>query len=86
MNIDDMLYSLRRAGCDESKDLLGKLEAADAALKAIPSGRAHATLYGRCEAARERLRREVAKVVRERGWARTMPTDGHDGSYIGHTD
>lgn len=86
MNIDDLIYSLRTASTDESRALLDKLAEADAALKAVPSGRAHATQYGRVEAARDRLRREAAKIVQARGWARTMPTDDYDGSYIGHEE
>lgn len=86
MHTDDLLYSLRSADCDEARDLLSRLDAADLALRSIPSGRPDALAAGIAGAARNKIKRESAKIVEARGWFRRLPSDGYDGSYVGHED
>jgi 23S rRNA C2498 (ribose-2'-O)-methylase RlmM len=86
MHPDDLNLSLERADCDDARELLTQIRDAEVALRAVPRGRQYATAYGRAEARRDQVRRDAAKIVEARGWFRRLPSDDHDGSFIGHED
>lgn len=96
MHADDLTYSLEMARCPEATALLAEIASAaarvaehSATINQLPRGPRRSAAALRSGELREGVmaaRRHAEKIVIERGWQRRLPTDGYDGSYIGHSD